>query len=306
MPRRVRSTSLQAPVLADARRGEGWRSGYRSRTRRRLRRLVARKSRNGRASEPQVETIAACTHPRDQRARASSSVSSIVFPVLRAAAASRRSASASASDSTSSVSSSASRSSTASTTTLGRPCLVITTRRCSVSIPSTTSDKRALASARETCSAAGVTISRTILAPGPAGAPPRRRRDVPGRPCRIPRVGLGEQRLCPAVVRRDTRLKEGGNRIDQVGHTRASGVISQGRSGGGHMGVGHQLDDRRGGVDRCGVPSPGRAGRSRPGGRSLRQLGLHVVLAPLAVRSRGDSRLVRAAPSFRRATSARR
>ena len=53
-------------------------------------------------------------------------------------------------------------SSTTSTTTLGRPWLVITTRRCSVSIPSTTSDRRALASARETCSVAGVTISRTI------------------------------------------------------------------------------------------------------------------------------------------------
>jgi len=117
---------------------------------------------DGRAGALQAATTGGHIHPRDQRARASSLVSSIVLPVWRAAAASRRSAIAFGSDSTSSVSSSASRSSIASTTTLGRPCLVITTRRCSVSIPSTTSDRRALASTRETCSEAGRTISRTI------------------------------------------------------------------------------------------------------------------------------------------------
>jgi hypothetical protein len=52
------------------------------------------------------------------------------------------------------VSSSASR-----TTTLGRPCLVITTRRCSVSIPSTTSDRRACPPAIDSCSAINMTKS---------------------------------------------------------------------------------------------------------------------------------------------------
>jgi len=48
-------------------------------------RLVVRKPRDDRDGEPQVETNAARTHPRDQRACASSLVSSIAWSLRRAA-----------------------------------------------------------------------------------------------------------------------------------------------------------------------------------------------------------------------------
>jgi len=103
----------------------GWRSGARSRTRLWLLRLRGDVEASRSSCRVAGVTNAADSHPRDQRASASSLVSSKDPPDRRATSASRRSAITSGSDSTSSVSSSASRSATARTTTLGRPCLVI-------------------------------------------------------------------------------------------------------------------------------------------------------------------------------------
>src|SRR5262245_29771424 len=73
------------------------------------------------------------------------------------------SASSSALSMMSSVSSSDSRSSTLMTTTAGCPCLVITTRPCSRSSRSTTSDRRFLTSASGICSETDMAISIATL-----------------------------------------------------------------------------------------------------------------------------------------------
>src|SRR5262245_55587766 len=75
------------------------------------------------------------------------------------------SASSSALSMMSSVSSSDSRSSTLMTTTAGCPCLVITTRPCSRSSRSTTSDRRFLTSASGICSETDMAISIATLWP---------------------------------------------------------------------------------------------------------------------------------------------
>src|SRR5271169_546075 len=101
------------------------------------------------------------------RLRASSLVSTGASPAPSSARLSRMSSRSGALSMTSRVSSRDSRSSRLMTTAAGWPCLVITTRPCSRSSLSTTSDSRFFTSARDICSAGDIAISIANFERGP-------------------------------------------------------------------------------------------------------------------------------------------
>src|SRR6266568_5542021 len=105
------------------------------------------------------DRVPGLTHRRWIRRSASSLLSSGASAVAISANASRMSARSASLPITSRVSSSDSRSSTLMTTAAGWPCLVITTRPCSRSSRSTTSESRFLTSASGICSPTVIAIS---------------------------------------------------------------------------------------------------------------------------------------------------